>query len=143
MNIRPYSRPQSKRAFAVIVLHALVFALAYWLAFGIRGGFAISPQDWVTLWVTVPAVVIIQLFIFDIAGHCHGPWHRVSISDLISLFQAATVSLLLIVALDLLLMRGHHVPRGVLLLDWGIIILLLGELRIGWMIYCRRFRLVN
>jgi FlaA1/EpsC-like NDP-sugar epimerase len=119
----------TKRALAVLLLHALVFTLVYWFAFSVRSEFVITDQDWLTLLFTLPAVVIIKLMIFYYHGHCHRSWHSVAFSDLVSLFQSASLSLLFIAALDWFFIKTIHPPRGVLLLDWGMTILVLGALQ--------------
>ena len=68
------------RAFAALVLHALVFAAVYWLAFSIRTEFEISQDEWFVLLFTMPAVVVIKTIVFYWAGHCHRSWYTVSLS---------------------------------------------------------------
>jgi FlaA1/EpsC-like NDP-sugar epimerase len=119
----------TKRAFAALVLHVVVFAFLYWLAYGIRSEFSISPEDWLTMWVTMPLVVLIQTLVFYYAGHCHRAWQRVSFSDLLMLLQSATLSWLIIAALDHLFANNFNPPRGVLLGNWGLTIFVLGALR--------------
>ena len=124
----------TRRALAVLVLHAAVFVALYWLAFGIRSDFAITEADWVLLWLTMPGVVMLKLMVFYYAGQCHRSWYSVSFSDLMALFHAATLSLLIVLAFDSLFMNSAirssiRLPRGVLLVDWGLTILVLGGLR--------------
>ncbi len=128
MNTSPFQRP-TKRALAALVLHGIVFAVVYWFAFSVRSEFVILDQDWVTLWVTLPAVVIIKMILFYYGGHCHRSWYSVSFSDLVALLNSATLSLLVIAALDKLFAYNIHPPRGVLVLDWAMTIFVLGGLR--------------
>ncbi len=111
------------------MLHAVVFAFLYWLAFSIHKEFSLSDKDLWTLQVTLPGVVLIQTIVFYYAGHCHRSWHSVSFSDLVMLFHSATLSWLIIAALDHLFVSQIHPPRTVLVLDWGMIILVLGAMR--------------
>ena len=73
--------------------------------------------------------MIIKLIVFYYAGHCHRSWYSVSFSDLVALFHSATLSLLIIATLDKLFVHNIHPPRGVLVLDWALTILVLGGLR--------------
>ncbi len=107
----------------------VVFALLYWLAYGIRTEFSTAEEDVITLVMTLPGVVLIQTLIFYYAGHCHRSWYSVSFSDLVALFHSATLSLLAIAAIDRLFIRTLHPPAGVLLIDWGLVIFVLGGLR--------------
>ena len=119
----------TKRAFAVLMLHALVFSAVYWFAFALRSEFEIAPEDWPTLLVTLPGIVVIKLIIFYYMGQCHRSWYSVSFSDLVMLFHSATFSTLVIFAINGLLAQNIHPPRGVLMMDWALTILLLGALR--------------
>jgi FlaA1/EpsC-like NDP-sugar epimerase len=125
---KTFQRP-TKRALAVLLLHAVAFMLVYWFAFAVRTDFAISDDEWVTLLITMPGIVILKLIIFYYYGHCHRSWYSVSFSDLVLLFHSATLSVLIIAAFDRFFINSFHPPRGVLLLDWAMTILLLGGLR--------------
>lgn len=122
----------TKRALAALFLHVLVFAGLYWLAYGLRTQFSTAEEDLVTLTMTLPGVVLIQTLVFYYAGHCHRSWYSVSFSDLVALFHSATLSLLVIAAIDRLFVRALHPPAGVLLIDWGLVIFVLGGLRAIW-----------
>ncbi len=119
----------TKRALATLVLHAVVFCLVYWFAYSIRFDFDVTGQEWVTLWFSLPGIVIVKSIIFYYAGHCHRSWYSVSFSDLVALFHSATLSSLVIAAINGMLVTSLHPPRLVLLLDWALTILVLGGLR--------------
>ncbi len=102
----------TKGALAALALHVVVFAVLYWVAYGIRTEFATDQKNWITLIVTLPGVVLIQTIVFYYAGHCHRSWYSVSFSDLVALFHSATLSLLVIAALDRLFVRTLHPPAG-------------------------------
>ncbi len=123
-----FRRP-TKRALAVLVLHAVVFTLVYWFAFALRSEFSIAPQDWITLWVTLPGVVLIKLILFYYYGHCHRSWYSVSFSDLVALLHSATLSVLIIMAINGMLVYTIKPPRSVFILDFLLTILVLGGLR--------------
>ena len=129
MSTSLFPQRPTRRALAVLLLHAIVFALVYWFAFSVRSEFVITEQDWVTLWLTMPGIVVLKMIIFYYYGHCHRSWSSVSFSDLVALFHSATISVLCILAFDRLFIQNIHPPRGVLLLDWAMTILVLGGLR--------------
>ncbi len=129
----------SKRALLILTVHAVIFVLVYWLAFGLRYDFAIPQKQLHTFWLTLPALLLLKVAIFYALGHCHGWWRYVTFSDLVLLLRAATLSTLVIAALNLFAFSMddkarsyHNIPRSVLLLDWGMTILFLGGLRGLW-----------
>jgi len=134
MSNRLFPQRPTKRAMAVLLLHALTFGCVYWLAFAIRSEFVITEHDWQTLWITLPGIVTLKLIIFYYAGHCHRSWYSVSFSDLMALLHSTVLSFLMIVALDKFFIYNFHPPRGVLVLDAALTILVLGGLRAIWRI---------
>ncbi|MEX2113440.1 MAG: nucleoside-diphosphate sugar epimerase/dehydratase [Pirellulales bacterium] len=129
MNSRLMPQRLTKRALAALVLHAAAFAVVYWFAYNIRTEFALPEQDWVTLWVTLPAVVLLKSIAFYYLGHCHRSWYSVSFSDLVALFNAANLSTLVLLAINGLMVNTLHPPRGVFIIDWALTILVLGGMR--------------
>ncbi len=129
MSNRLFPQRLTRRAFAVLMLHAVVFTLVYWLAYGLRFDFQIPEEYWKTFIFTLPLIVTLKLMIFYYLGQCHRSWYSVSFSDLVMLFHSATLSLLSVAAIDKLFVRNTHPPAGVLLLDYAMTILVLGGLR--------------
>ena len=129
MSNAPFLQRPTKRALAVLLLHALVFAVVYWLAFSLRLDFELTEDEWATMLLTMPGIVVLKMIIFYYAGHCHRSWYSVSFSDLTALFHSATLSLLIIWRSTDCSCTTIHPPRGVLLLDWAMTILVLGGLR--------------
>lgn len=119
----------TKRAFAVLLLHAAVFTFVYWLAYAVRFDFGIPEEYLWTMGFTLPLILVVKLIIFYYLGQCHRGWYSVSFSDLVMLFHSATLSLLCVAAIDKLFVQNSHPPRGVLLLDYAMTILVLGGLR--------------
>jgi FlaA1/EpsC-like NDP-sugar epimerase len=132
MNSRLIPQRPTKRALAALVLHAVVFAAVYWFSYNVRTEFALPMQDQVTLWVTLPGIVLIKCIIFYYLGHCHRSWHNVNFSDLVALFNAANLSTLVLLAINGLMVNTLHPPRGVFIIDWALTILVLGGLRAVW-----------
>jgi FlaA1/EpsC-like NDP-sugar epimerase len=119
----------STRAFLSLLIHGVVFAGVYWLSFCLRFNFDLPRTEWVLFGLTLPAVMIIKMAVFYSTGHCHRSWHYVSLSDLAALLRAATLSSLVIAALDKLLAQDFHISSIALALDWALTVLVLGGLR--------------
>jgi len=131
-------RRLSAKAAVLLAVHAVIFATAFFLAFYTRYDFKIDPA-WLAVYATtVGGVLLLKSIIFYMLGNCHTSWKRVSFGDLLALLWAATLSMLVIASVDgLFLSSGRiagaqHVPRGVILLDWALTILLIGGIRAVW-----------
>lgn len=136
--LRPPLRRVNKKALLLLVLHACAFAVVFWFAFFLRHDFSLGQtQAWVSL-RTLCGVVAIKTLIFYWLGHCHMSWRRLSFHDLTSLVWAATLSMLVITAVESLLLSSgrfgdfQRVPRSVFVLDWAGTILAIGGIRALW-----------
>jgi FlaA1/EpsC-like NDP-sugar epimerase len=104
----------------------------------IRSDFSIdTARPWLSL-RTLAGVVAIKTCIFYALGHCHVSWRRVSFSDLTSLVWASTLSMLVLVTVESLLLNSgrfgdfQRVPRSVFVLDWAGTVLVIGGIRALW-----------
>ena len=135
---RPSFRRFSRRAAALLAVHAVVFAAAYFVAFFTRNDFSFEGEWFKQYAATVAAVVVVKLVVFYALGLCHVSWGRVAFGDLTNLLWAATLAMLVFAAVDSLFLSSGWVPwmprirRSIILLDWAATILLLGGIRTVW-----------
>jgi len=135
---RVLMRPLSGRAVGLVVAHAAVFAAVYFFAFFTRYDFTFDWKWFAVYAATVGGLVVLKSIIFYALGLCHVSWRRVAFGDLLNLLWGATLSMLVLAAIDgLFLTSGRfggvqHVPRGVILLDWATTILVIGGIRAVW-----------
>ena len=131
-------RPLSRKAAGLLALHAALFAAIYFFAFFTRYDFTFEWTWFGVYAATVGGLVLLKAIIFYSLGLCHVSWRRMAFGDLLNLLWAATLSMLVLAAIDgLFLTSGRfgglqHVPRGVILLDWAATILLIGGIRAVW-----------
>ena len=127
----------STRAIRLVAVHAVLFALAYFIAFYTRNDFSIS-SEWLNVYLaTVVGVVLVKVVVFYGLGLCHISWGRVSFGDLTTLLWASTLAMLVLAALDTFVVSTGwfgipRVRRSVILLDWGTTIMLVGGIRSLW-----------
>jgi len=135
------SKRLTKRAALALVVHAVVFCLCYWLAFGFRFDFVFSLETREIFWLSLPAVLLTKLVIFYALGHCHVSWRYVTFSDLFLLLKASFLSLVAIAALNYFLVDSFHasrieapmhIPRGIPPMDFLLTVMFLGGLRAVW-----------
>jgi FlaA1/EpsC-like NDP-sugar epimerase len=127
-----------KKPLILACLHGVIFASIFVFAFFLRHDFSLE-QTWPWLSLrTICGVVAIKLAIFYWLGHCHVSWGRISFNDLTSLIWAATLSMLVLISIEsLILTTGRlgdftRVPRSVFLLDWAGTVLAIGGIRTLW-----------
>ncbi len=122
--IRPLLRPVLLTA-ALLPLFVLTYYLAYWLRF--EGQLGVMQLSWFTrtvLWIVMVKAAMFAWFRIDRS------WGRfVTFYDLVTLVQAATSSLLLMVLIDRFFLAQRTIPRSVFMLDWGSTIVMVGGIR--------------
>jgi FlaA1/EpsC-like NDP-sugar epimerase len=127
----------SSRAIRLVAVHAVLFALAYFVAFYTRNDFAIS-SSWLDVYLaTVVGVVLVKVAVFYGLGLCHISWGRVAFGDLTTLLWASTLAMLVLATIDTFVVSIDwfgipRVRRSVILLDWGATIMLVGGIRTLW-----------
>ncbi len=129
---------EHKRRLWVVLADVLLTAAAYLLANLFRFEGQIPARDLGFMWRALPVLVLIRLAAFVGFDLYRGVWAYASISDLIAMLKAVTAgSAGFVAALMFLGMRGHS--RAVLVMDWLILILLIGASRLSLRLW-RGFR---
>lgn len=133
-----FRRLLKNKALILACLHAVIFVFVFWFAFFIRSDFRIDASFALLSLRTVCGVVAIKVAIFYWLGHCHASWRRISFNDLTSLIWAATLSMLVLISIESLILTSGRfgaftrVPRSVFVLDWAGTVLAIGGIRTLW-----------
>ena len=121
------------RFWLLILAHAAVFTACLLLAYAIRLETVFFPIVYKQQVVAVlPWIIGAKLVCFYAFRSFHGWWRHITFSDLKSLFQATSVSLLVIVLIDYFLLSDQHIPRSVIIIDALICFIALGSIRSSW-----------
>jgi O-antigen biosynthesis protein WbqV len=127
--------PQSRRAvFAFlhdVAMAALSFALALYLRLGDDFG-ATEPRLTILYGVSFTAIAAV---IFLLTGLYRGVWRYASLPDLFNIARAATLTELVFLPVMFLFTRLDTLPRSFLLIDWLVLIALLGGPRLGYRVF--------
>ncbi|MFC1707130.1 polysaccharide biosynthesis protein [Planctomycetota bacterium] len=119
-----------KRRALILAIMALLFAVAYVLAFLARFEFDPPESEVWLCFTTLPVAVVTQTLVAVVFSLSHGWWRYVGLRDMLSIVSAVTLSSAL-----LIMLRGgltwFSVPRGVVLIDWAFAILLLAGARVS------------
>jgi len=113
----------------LLVGHVLMFLGIYWIAFSLRFDLRIPEKYIANIKATMPLVLGIKILVFYFMGSIHGWWRYVTFSDFITLLKAAGAATVAVVLLDHFVLGNLQIPRGVILSDLILTIVLIGGLR--------------
>ena len=133
------SRFRSKRVWILGVAHLFAFALSYWLALALRFDFNVNAISMQFFLLSLPWVLALKATVFFCLGHYDGWWSYVTFGDLLALLKASLLSLVLIAFVDHFAV-DYQIPRGLLILDCMITIMILGSCRASWRMFSEQFR---
>jgi len=109
--------------------HVVMFLGIYWVAFSLRFDFRIPTAYQEIVKATLPLVLGIKMLVFYFMGSIHGWWRYVTFSDFITLLKASVAAMVAVVLVDHFVLGGLQIPRGVILTDLILTIVLIGGLR--------------
>jgi len=109
-----------------VAMAALSFPLSVWL----RVGSFQSDLPFLLLGTAMFTACAAAVFIF--AGMNRGVWRYVSLPDLLEIARAVSLTVLLFLALQFLTTRLEGYPRSAMLINWFVLIILLGAPRFGY-----------
>jgi len=127
--------PKSRRAILAfghdVVMAALSFALALYLRLGAD---MLGDEPWLTVLYGV-AFTASAAVVFLVTGLYRGIWRYASLPDLFNIARAATLTELVFLPVMFLFTRLDMFPRSTLLIDWLLLIALLGGPRLGYRLF--------
>jgi FlaA1/EpsC-like NDP-sugar epimerase len=127
--------PKSRRALLAFLHDVAMAALSFALALFLRLGESIlqyEPQ----LMVLYGAVFTgIAALVFLVTGLYRGIWRYASLPDLFNIARAATLTELIFLPVMFVLTRLETLPRSTFLIDWLVLIALLGGPRLAYRLF--------
>src|SRR5262249_29869540 len=114
-----------------VAMAALSFALALYLRLG---------DEWLTREPRLTliyglAFTAVAALIFLMTGLYRGIWRYASLPDLVNIARAATLTVVIFLPVMFLFTRLATLPRSLLLIDWLVLIALLGGPRIAYRVF--------
>ena len=113
----------------IVLAHAILVALAYWLAFALRFEFRLLPGELSQWSRTLPFVLVVRLLVFQWFHLYVGLWRYVSMRDIVVILKAGTLSSV-ILSMGILSVYGLGFPLSVLMIDWLLCLALVGGVRL-------------
>jgi FlaA1/EpsC-like NDP-sugar epimerase len=127
--------PQSRRAILAFLHDLAMAALAFALGLYLRlGDAALATEPGLTILYGI-AFTAIAAAVFLVTGLYRGIWRYASLPDLFNIARAATLTVLIFLPVMFLFTRLDALPRSLLLIDWLVLIALLGGPRLGYRLF--------
>lgn len=114
-----------------VVMAALSFVAALYLRLG--DGIGEYPPDSIFLWTALFTAV--AAVVFASMGLYRGIWRYASLDDILGIAKAVTLASLVFLPLMFLLTRLQDLPRSLLVINWFVLLALLGGPRILYRIF--------
>lgn len=127
----------SFRAMIITAVYTVIISLSLVLAYLLRFDFTFSHLDNFDILSVLPYVILVKLAFLALFGQYKGLLSFFHIPDIIKIFWAMTLSAAVIMAASQL-ERHTFVPRGVILGDYIISIIIFSLLRLGMRVYRER-----
>lgn len=108
----------------------LSLVIAFFLRLGVE-----QPELRQDLPVLVAIFVLVAVVVFPAARLNSGSWRYASVRDMLAIAQAATVSLLVFTVVLFLWERVASLPRTVLVIEWFVLVAMLGGPRLAYRAY--------
>jgi FlaA1/EpsC-like NDP-sugar epimerase len=124
-----------KNFFVVLIFDLLFLVGSIYTAHLIRFEFTLPSYYSERLLKILPIVLISKIICFYFFDLYRGMWRFTSISDLLNVIKAASVSTLLIICYILLRYRFIGYSRSVFFMDWCLTVLLISGFRLGIRLY--------
>jgi len=123
-----------KRQVATVAIDLVLIVAAYYSAYLLRfeGAFDVYRE---TFLGTVAAIIIIQISSLALFGNYRGLWRYTSLPDLLRLLRGATVGAGATVVYLVFATRFENLSRAVFVLDWLLLVLLLGGSRVSFRLF--------
>lgn len=122
--------PLSRRRIVEILLDIALVSSAYFLSYLIRTEGELSQPFFEKFVESCPWVIILKCAVFYFMGMYKSNWKYISISDLISIVKAVTMSSLIIVFAAFMFARfSYGYPRSVFVIDWMLTLIMIGGSR--------------
>src|SRR5262249_27017337 len=128
-----------KRQLATLVIDVVSIVIAYYAAYLLRfeNAFAMEQGRFIA---SIGPILGLQILALAASGSYRGLWLYTSVSDLLRLFRAATLGVGARVVSLVLTTRFEAFSRAVFVLDWVLLILLLGSSRFAYRLLGERLR---
>ncbi len=130
---------ESRRRILFLVIDLCLAVLSFWLGYILRFEGVIPPGEQAILAAMIPFVIMLRTPCFISFGLYQTLWQYLGIQELLAIIKAVTISSLLLPFVPFLFQMPVP-PRSTLIIDWLLLIFLLGGSRIIFKLTTERLR---
>ena len=115
---------------ATMIIHLLIFLTSYFLAVVFRFDLTFSADALDAFYPAVFIVLTVKMVVFYVQRHFRSRWFYATVKDLQMVVYSAAISLLILTFANAYhqFLNLPHISRGILIIDFGTTIMLLGEI---------------
>src|ERR1700751_4348386 len=127
--------PNNRRAFLAFIHDVLMAALSGVVSLYLRRGAEIVDYKPRLTSTYILSFTVIAASVFLLTGLYRGIWRYASLPDLFNIARAVTLTVAVFLAVMFVLTRLEALPRSTLLIDWFVLIALLGAPRLAYRLF--------
>lgn len=132
MKVKSHKLP---RALAALLHDIFMAGLSFVLALGLRLGDQALPHFYQNLLPAWAVFIAVCGIVFWATGLYRGIWRYASMNDLAAIVKAVTVALMIYVPIAFLTTRAVDIPRSSIIINWFVLIFLLGAPRMAYRVF--------
>ncbi|RMD96255.1 MAG: polysaccharide biosynthesis protein, partial [Calditrichaeota bacterium] len=117
------------RRLLIAIGDGVISIFTFYLAFYLRFDGHLDAETFRLMITALPVVLSIRFCFFYYMGLYRGIWRYASIEDLMGIFRAVSLSSMGIIVAILFIFGHQGFPRSVFIIDWVMLIILIGGLR--------------
>jgi len=129
----------NRNFFILFGIDACLLCLSWFASYLIRFDFDIPAKFTDEMVAILPVALLIKLACFYVFDVYRGMWRFTSVSDLVDIIKATSMSALLIIVWVVLIYRYKNVPRSVVFIDWCFNILAISGVRLGIRLFFQKY----
>ncbi len=114
-----------------VVMAGFSFVAALALRLGLDGVPVASPNFWLAL----ALFTVVCGAVFWVTDLYQGIWRYASLNDMLAILRAATLALLIFLPITFLITRLDELPRSFLIINWLVLVFLLGAPRLLYRVF--------
>lgn len=139
INVRGKKSFFNRNFFILFGIDACLLCLSWIASYLIRFDFDIPAKFADEMVAILPVAILIKLICFYIFDVYRGMWRFTSVTDLVDIIRAVSMSTLIIIVWVVLIYRYKNVPRSVVFIDWGFNILAVSGVRLGIRLFFQKY----